>query len=309
MHDIVVHGASGFLGKHFIRKLIAEKIPVHVIARHSSEISEFVNNDLITITRYEKSLSEISTAGLTANSPAFFDFAWYGVFGTERNDEKQLSVNIPMTEQSLKLASELKSRHWIGVGSQAEYGNLDKRISERDECHPTTLYGKAKLACGELSARLCKEYGMEHSWLRLFSVYGPDDNHEWLIQYLITEMLNDREINVTKGEQYWDYLYIDDVSEMFFKLKDAKGAGISNLGSGKSTQVREIILMIKKLTHSNSKINFGAVPYRPDQVMLMEADIEKLSKHLKWIPRTGMEEGLKATIEFIKRRSVIKSVS
>jgi UDP-glucose 4-epimerase len=309
MHDIVIHGASGFLGKHFVRKLIAEKIPVHIIARHSSSISEFENKNFVSISRYEKSISEIDPHKIAVSTPVFFDFAWYGVFGTERNDERQLSVNIPMTEASLKLASVLKSKHWIGVGSQAEYGNLDKKISEQDECHPTTLYGKAKLACAGLSERLCKEYGMEHSWLRLFSVYGPDDNHEWLIQYLITEMLNDREINVTKGEQCWDYLYIDDVSEMFYKLKDARGAGIANLGSGKSMPVRDIILTIKKITQSNSKINFGAVPYRPDQVMLMEADITKLSTHLNWQPVTGMEEGLRRTIEFIKKGSAVKPVS
>lgn len=220
MPDIIVHGASGFLGKHFLRKLISEKIRVHILARKTSAIAEFEESSYTTITRYDQSLSEIDPLQINLNSPVYFEFAWHGVFGSERNDERQLSVNLPMIRHSVGLAAALKAKHWIGVGSQAEYGNLDKRISESDECHPTTLYGKAKLECCNLSASLCAESGIDHSWLRLFSVYGPDDNHEWLIQYLITEMLNDRDINVTKGEQFWDYLYIDDVNEMFFKLMD-----------------------------------------------------------------------------------------
>lgn len=305
MPDIIVHGASGFLGKHFVRKLISEKNHVYILARRSSAIDEFVKSSNTTIIRYDHSISEIDPSTIKINSPVYFEFAWQGVFGSERNDEKQLSVNVPMIKASITLAHALNARHWVGLGSQAEYGNLNKRISESDDCTPTTLYGKAKLECCKLSVSLCAEYGIDHSWLRLFSVYGPDDNHEWLIQYLITEMLNDREINVTKGEQLWDYLYIDDVSEMFFKLKDRHGVGIANLGSGKAIQVKDIILKIKEFTNTKSKINFGAIPYRHDQVMFMEADISKLSNHLDWTPVTTIEEGLKSTISYIKEHKMV----
>lgn len=300
MPNIIIHGASGFLGKHFLRKLIAEKIPVIVFARESSNLASIENDSLVKIYRYKNSLSEINPEKIKISSPVFFEFSWQGVFGSERNKDEQTSVNIPLITSSINLANNLNAGHWIGIGSQAEYGNLDKRISENDVCNPTTLYGKAKLQCAQLSAELCKKFGIEHSWLRLFSVYGPDDNHEWLIQYLIKEMLLNKDINVTKGEQLWDYLYIDDVSEMFFKLKDATGVGIANLGSGKGAQVKYIIEKIKELTNSKSKINFGAIPYRDDQVMLMEADITKLSNHLNWFPKASMEEGLKKTIDSIK---------
>ncbi len=300
MPDIIIHGATSFLGKHFIRKLISNQIPITVLARESSDISAVENSSFVRIIRYKKSLSEINTDTLNHASPSFFEFSWHGVFGADRNIPEQISVNIPLIISSITLAHQTNSKHWIGIGSQAEYGNLDKRITELDECNPTTLYGKSKLWCSQISSELCKSYNIEHSWLRLFSVYGPDDNHEWLIQYLIKEMLNDKDINVTKGEQLWDYLFIDDISEMLFKLKDVNGVGIANLGSGKGVKVRYIIEKIKELTESKSQINFGTIPYREDQVMLMEADITRLSNHLNWKPETNMEEGLKKTIESFK---------
>jgi UDP-glucose 4-epimerase len=301
MPELIIHGASGFLGKHFIKKLIQENISVTVLARESSNIGKIEESKSVKVYRYKNLLDELSGKISFSDSPVFFELSWHGVFGSERNSDEQELVNVPMIHASVKLANELNARHWIGIGSQAEYGNLNKRISEKDECRPTTNYGKAKLKCGLLSAELCVENKIEHSWLRLFSVYGPDDNHEWLIQYLIKEMLSNKEINVTKGEQFWDYLYIDDISEMFFKLKDAGGVGIANLGSGKAVQVKFIIEKIKELTHSDSKINFGAIPYRDDQVMLMEADITKLSNHLNWFPKTGIVEGLRKTIDFIRK--------
>lgn len=303
MHDIIIHGASGFLGKHFIKKLMAEKIPVVVLARESSDLSLILNNPGVKIYRYNKSLNELAKIDIKVQSPVYFEFSWQGVFGSDRNNEEQLSVNVPLITSSVKCANDLKAKHWIGIGSQAEYGNIDKRISENDVCNPTTFYGKAKLKCSQISAELCNEFQMDHSWLRLFSVYGPDDNHEWLIPYLIKEMLHNKDINVTKGEQLWDYLYIDDISDMFIKLKNASGVGVANLGSGKSVTVKYIIKMIKELTNSKSKINFGAIPYREDQVMKMEADINKLSNHLNWFPKVAMEEGLKRTIDFIKAQT------
>ena len=303
MPDIIIHGASGFLGKHFIKKLMTEKIPVVVLARESSDLSLILNNPGVKIYRYNKSFNELTKIDIKVESPVYFEFSWQGVFGSDRNNEEQMSVNVPLITSSVKFANDLKAKHWIGIGSQAEYGNIDKRISENDVCNPTTLYGKAKLKCSQISAELCNEFQMDHSWLRLFSVYGPDDNHEWLIQYLIKDMLHNKDINVTKGEQLWDYLYIDDISDMFSKLKNASGAGVANLGSGKSVTVKYIIEMIKELTNSKSKINFGAIPYRENQVMKMEADITQLSNHLNWFPKVAMEEGLKRTIDFIKAQT------
>jgi UDP-glucose 4-epimerase len=302
MPDIIIHGASGFLGKHFLKRLLSENIPVVILAREASLIPVVESNPLVTVYRYKESPEILAGQNIQVQSPVFFEFSWQGVFGSERNKEDQSTVNIPLIRSSIQLASRFNSKHWIGIGSQAEYGNLDKCISENDVCRPTSEYGKAKLACAELSGELCDKLGMDHSWLRLFSVYGPDDNHDWLIQYLIKEMLNNKDVNVTKGEQFWDYLYIDDVTEMFYKLKDATGVGIANLGSGKGVQVKYIIEKIKELTNSNSKINFGAVPYRDDQVMLMEADITKLSKHLDWYPKTNIDEGLQRTVEFLKAK-------
>jgi UDP-glucose 4-epimerase len=302
MNNIVIHGASSFLGKNFIQVLISKKIDVHIIARSTTKIPFFENCQTVKIYRYKQDISEIDCKTIEIENPVFFEFSWHGVFGSDRNSTEQITVNIPLVISSIAYASKLNASHWIGIGSQAEYGDLNKEISEEDICSPTTLYGKSKLLCSTISADLCKAYNIEHSWLRLFSVFGPNDNHDWLIQYLIKEMLNNNEINVTKGEQVWDYLFIDDISLMLIKLMNAKGIGIANLGSGQPIQVRDLIEKIKALTFSKSIINFGAIPYRHDQVMYMSANIKKLSNHLQWQPQTNIEEGLIKTIEFLKNQ-------
>lgn len=299
MPDIVIHGASSFIGKHFLKRLSEEKIPVKVFAREDSILGLNENVDLIKVFRYKNELQEIlNHNNFNISNPVFYEFSWFGVYGDFRNSSRQITVNIPLIISSLKFANEIKAKHWIGIGSQAEYGNLNKKISEEDVCKPTTLYGKSKLICSQISDALCRDFGMEYTWLRLFSVFGPDDNNDWLIPYLIKYMSEEKEINTTKGEQSWDYLYIDDIVDVLTKLIHSKGLGIVNLGSGKSVQVKFIIEKIKELTNSGSKINLGAIPYRNDQVMHMQADIKKLSELLDWKPKTGIEEGLLKTIKY-----------
>jgi UDP-glucose 4-epimerase len=304
MTDIIIHGASSFIGKHFCKYLIEQKRTFVVIAREKSNLQFLENAKNVSVHRYSNSINELFEVRLDVTSPIFIDCAWSGVFGSERNNPEQISANIPMSISSVKIAHHLGACHWVGFGSQAEYGNLNKSISESEECKPTTLYGKSKLLCAKITAELSKSYNMDHTWLRLFSVFGPDDNHDWLIQYLIKEMLSNKDINVTKAEQYWDYLYIADIVLMLEKLVEHKGLGIVNLGSGKATQLKFIIDKIKDLTESKSVIHYGAVPYREDQVMFMEADITKISESLIWQPKVSMEEGLRRTVNFLLNQNI-----
>lgn len=294
MPEIILHGASSFLGKHFARRLYSNNIPFIIVARNKSDLSVWENLQGIKLLRYNNSIGEINLN--IESSSTFYEFSWQGVFGVDRNDPSQITTNIPLIISSIEFANRIGSKHWIGIGSQAEYGNLDKKISESDFCNPTTLYGKSKLISGNISKELCKSFNMQHSWLRLFSVYGPDDNHEWLIQYLIKKMLKNEPIDVTKAEQIWDYLFVEDISDLLLKLSNSGGVGIANLGSGNGIVVKEIINIIKDKTGSNSIINFGAIPYRPDQVMKMEADIKKLREHTGWSPNTDFETGIQKTI-------------
>ncbi len=297
MSEIVIHGASSFIGKHLVKRLLANGIKFRIIAREKSNLPHELEVIENCVYRYASSLNEVEITDLESGS-IFIELSWHGVFGSQRNEAEQITVNIPLTISSITTANRLKSKHWIGFGSQAEYGNLNKRISESENCNPTTLYGKSKLQCSQIALELTSSLALEFTWLRLFSVFGPDDNHEWFIQYLIREMLVNTEINVTKAEQCWDYLYIDDIIDMLLKLFVHKGLGVTNLGSGSAIQLKNIIEYIRNKTNSTSQINYGAVPYRPDQVMYMEADNTKLKSALNWQPKTSIEEGLNKTIHF-----------
>jgi UDP-glucose 4-epimerase len=118
---------------------------------------------------------------------------------------------------------------------------------------------------------------------------------------LIKRMINSEDINVTKCEQFWDYLYIDDISRALFKISPYKGLGVTNLSSNNPIQIKDLVEILLLKTNSDSKVNYGAVPYRDDQVMFMCGDNTKLKKSLNWEPLISHEEGLNKTILNIKK--------
>jgi len=295
----IIHGGSSFLGKHFVDLLDEKKEKVIVISRNSSKIKFESKN--IYFFRYSSSINEIKLEDFDLTESVFYEFAWFGVYGNERNDTQQFSVNVPLFISGIEFANTNKCKHWVGVGSQAEYGNLNKKIDENQKCLPTTLYGKSKLYLSQITKDICEIYSINHTWLRLFSVYGPDDNHEWFIQYLIKRMISSEDINVTKCEQFWDYLYIDDISRALFKISPYRGLGVTNLSSNNPIQIKDLVEILLLKTNSDSKVNYGAVPYRDDQVMFMCGDNTKLKKSLNWEPLISHEEGLNKTILNIKK--------
>ena len=135
--------------------------------------------------------------------------------------------------------------------------------------------------------------------MRLFSSYGPGDDPSWLIPSLILKLLADERPALTAGEQKWDYIYAADAAEAILQTAVSPNAeGIFNLGSGQARPLREIIETVRDLVRPGAPLGFGEVPYRPDQVMFLEANIDRLKRLADWSPRTLLAEGLRRTVVF-----------
>jgi nucleoside-diphosphate-sugar epimerase len=227
--------------------------------------------------------------------------AWSGVLGRERNDPAQ-HRNAHESMRLLEIAVAAGAQHFIGLGSQAEYGPCQARIDEGAPTAPTTMYGAAKLATCHMASRLCEIAGVRFAWLRLFSSYGPRDNPEWLIPYLALTLLHRERPSVTAAEQRWDYIYVEDAARAVAAVaREAGASGVFNLGSGTAPRLRDIIERVRDEIDPALPVGFGEVPYRPDQVMHLEADIRRLCAATGWRPQVGLAEGVRATVDWYRK--------
>lgn len=229
--------------------------------------------------------------------------AWDGVGNTERDNPRQ-AKNIVAITQLAVLSAELGTSAFVGLGSQAEYGAANRLIDETVPTRPTTLYGMAKLAAGQMCEATCAQHGVRFAWIRIFSTYGPGDNEGWLFPYILSALRKGACPSLTTCEQRWDYLYGDDAASAIAGVALTAGAeGVFNLGSGQALPLKEMVEMLRDLAAPGAELGFGEVPFRKDQVMHLQADIARLTKATGWVPRWSLREGLAETVRDFDARN------
>lgn len=301
----ILTGATGFIGSALLAELVARGTRPLVLVREASDRRRLASLD----GRFEvATFSRLSDPALIPplqryQPEVFIHCAWRGVFGQERNAEYQITENLPLTLDAVKLAAACGCRQWIGLGSQAEYGNPNRVLDETAPTQPTTLYGKAKLAAGIAALALAKARGLTGAWLRVFSTYGPGDHPEWFIPYVIREFQAGRAPKLTRCEQLWDYLFVTDAAKAIAAVAEHGAAGVLNLGSGQAWPLKQVVETIRAALGTRLEADYGAIPYRPDQVMRLQADITKLKAATGWAPAVSLLEGLQATVAWERGNS------
>ncbi|WP_407118300.1 NAD-dependent epimerase/dehydratase family protein [Bradyrhizobium sp. LMG 9283] len=293
---IFVTGATGFLGCHVGEDLIEHGHEVAVLLRPGTKPWRLATI-LDRLTVIEGTLDDPAALGTGIRSfapDAVVHMAWRGVGNSERNSKDQVR-NIADTLELVDLAVDAGATIFIGAGSQAEYGAYDRAITETDVPRPTTQYGIAKLASGWMAERRCADRGLRFVWLRIFSAYGPRDSEAWLIPSLIRTLRAGGRMPLTVCEQRWGFLHARDAAAAVrIVLANPAAQGTYNLGSPDAPQLRQTAQQLRDLI-GRGELGFGEVPYRPDQVMVLAADVTRLEA-LGWHPVVGLDQGLRETV-------------
>lgn len=134
--------------------------------------------------------------------------------------------------------------------------------------------------------------------LRLEHFYGLGDDKTKFLEYIISSMLtNVEELKLTSGEQQRDFIHISDVCnayEVIIKNLHQFGNDFIELdiGTGNTISIHDLILLVKKITNNiTTNLNFGAIPYRSNELMESKADTSLLMK-LGWEAQLSINDGL-----------------
>ena len=310
---VVITGPTGAIGTALIRLCISEGIQVTAVVRPDTKRLDRIQADpLVQVVRLGiENISKLPTVQeIRGNYDVFFHLAWAGTFGDTRNDTVVQYNNIGYSLQAAQAAKALGCHTFIGAGSQAEYGRTEKKLKDTTPVNPENGYGIAKLCAGQMTRLVCGQLGMRHIWTRILSVYGPVDGEKTLINSLLASLLEGKQVETTKGEQIWDYLYCDDAAKALLMLaKNGLDKKTYCIGSGQGRQLKsyleEAAKVVAKVSTKEEKdllnlIEFGKRSYGENQVMHLVADISELTKDTGFKPEISFAEGIEKTVQWLQ---------
>jgi nucleoside-diphosphate-sugar epimerase len=289
-------GATGFIGAHVTRALLADTCEVHALVLPGEDtwrIAELlpqlhvVEGDLTDVDALAPRLEEI-------RPDTCIHLAWYAAHGKYWTALENLDVLAGSLQLVRQLAA-LGCERFVGVGTCVEYDTGQGYFSEESLLRPTTLYAASKLSLYYLLEQVGELTGMKTAWLRFFYLYGPMEDSRRLVPYAIRSLLNDEPVKTTTGEQVRDYLHVEDVAAAVWAVTQSELSGAVNIGSGKPVTVADLVTKVGRIMEREDLIHLGAIPMRPGDPPFLCANNEKL-RSTGWVPRYDLDAGLRDTI-------------
>jgi UDP-glucose 4-epimerase len=291
--SILVTGATGFIGPHLVRRLVAAGARVACTLE-----SEAQRRDLPAVAAgHVANLRDRRAvdAAVRAVRPALvFHLAAVGVTEFGVDPITAVQVNVGGTLNLLRALEGTGYRRFLFVGTSHEYGDGPSPFCEEQPPAPTNVYAASKSAAW----LFCQMYQRARGWplvgVRPFGVYGPGQRPPAFLPTLIQAALRGQDFDMTGGEQVRDLVYVEDVA-----------AGVEgqtfNLCSGQGIPLAEVSRRVLGLVGHPIRVNLGALPYRPGQIWRMVGDNTAARQALGWQPTVSLDEGLRRTIAWCSR--------
>ena len=302
---VLVTGASGFIGSHLTRQLVAEGAQVHAV---TSAVSAVYPIRLVPlrnqITLHEANLNDRSAMDSVV-AKAKPEIIWHlGAFthvgkSWNRVDEC-IQTNIQGTVNLLEALADTGYRRFVYTGTSEIYGDIDVPFREDAQVRPISPYSVSKYA-GE---RYCRMFHQGHGWpivmLRPFNAFGPMQTPDRIVPEIIVRALRRQPLRMTQGRQTREFNFASDLADGFVKagtVPDLEGE-IINIGCGEEVSMRALAETILDLMGNPIEAEFGALPDRPTEIWRMYCDNTKARTLLGWKPSHTLREGLAKTIEW-----------
>lgn len=294
----LVTGASGFIGRALVRRLVQQGVAVTCLGRPTSAPTPGV--DQIRVSEF--SIGALRPALADRTFDAVFHLAAYGVPPTERDPSLLFRVNVAGTADLLTALAQCGAKAFVYVGSCSEYSDPPPGVLVGEDFPVACdgLYGASKAAGGLWARALGASLGVNVAWLRLFGVYGPGEAPYRLIPSILAQLTRNEEVALSSGDQVRDLLYVDDVVEGLIASANAAMVGRLgplNLCSGRPVAVKAVATAVADaLGKPRALLGFGKLPYRAGEILWLVGSPARLLEATGFQPRTTLEAGIASMI-------------
>lgn len=297
--NIIITGVTSFIGRAVARQLISEGSRVYGVVRPESRQKSLIPEDVTVLECDPDDYGALAQMNLP-RMDACLHLAWGGTTPAERNNPEAHKKNIDNIVKLIPAIKKLDCGRLVFAGSQAEYGVQRELITEETKCSPVSEYGKAKLAVLEKAAEACTKEDMTYIHMRIFSVYGPEDNPNSLVSSCMRTFTEGGHISLGPCTKLWNFIYIDDCAKAIADLLTCPfivsengplEEHVVNVGSATTRQLIEFVRIMHTIAGNGSYDN-DKVFVSPEGESWLNPCIEKLQRLIGFNESYSFEEGI-----------------
>jgi dTDP-glucose 4,6-dehydratase len=300
---VLVTGGAGFIGSHFVRRLVASGDNVVVLdkltyAGNPANLGG-VDADLL--------VGDIADADAVARAAdgcdAIVNFAAEThVDRSILSSRDLIDTNIVGVQTLLEWARDNDAR-MLHVSTDEVYGDLERGGSskEDDPLRPSSPYSAAK-AGGDLQViAYVRTYGVDALITRGSNTYGPNQYPEKVLPLFITNGLDGEPLPLYgDGRQIRDWLFVEDhCAGIDAALRRGRAGEIYNIGGGDERENREITRMVLQATGADESL-VRPVEDRAGHDRRYSLDTTKIRDELGWAPQVPLADGFARTVQWYR---------
>lgn len=313
---VLVTGADGFIGSHLVERLVVEGADVRAFCIYNSRGSAGWLDEAPPAVRaaLDVRLGDIRDARFVESAVAGVEVVFHlaaliAIPYSYVAAESFVDTNIRGTLNVLEAGRRSGVRRIVHTSTSEVYGTPDALpIRETHPLNAQSPYAATKLAADQLALAFHRSHGLPVVVLRPFNTYGPRQSERAVLPTMIRQLVEGRrEIRLGRLDTIRDLTFVADTVDGFVRAAVAPGIDgrTIQLGTGRAETIGRLFEIARELTGSDAVVVQDPARLRPDasEVLALLSDPGLALETLGWTAATGLEDGIGATIEWIRAQA------
>ena len=312
-HTVMVTGADGFIGSHLTEELVKKGEKVKAFCLYNSfgtwgwldTLPPEIKNEIEVFMGAVRDPNGVRHA-MEGQEIVYHLAALIAIPFSYHSPDSYVDTNIKGTLNVLNAARQVGTRHLLVTSTSEVYGTA--QYVPIDEKHPyqgQSPYSATKIGADRLAESFWRSFELPVTIVRPFNTYGPRQSARAVIPTIITQLLAGRtEIKLGSLEPTRDFNYVKDTAAGFMALGDCEGAigQEVNIATGEEHSIGDLANELIRQINPEAKIVCDEQRLRPEnsEVNRLLGDASKMRALTGWKPAYTFEQGLAATIEFLR---------